>query len=336
MRIFVTGAAGYIGSHTVRHLQNAGHEVFAYDNLSRGHRAAMERLGLDERFFEGDLLESAKLDHALVMTRPEAVLHFAAFALVGESVTRPDLYWKNNVLGSISLLDAMRRNSVGKLVFSSTCATYGVPEKMPMDESLPQSPINPYGQSKLTMEKAISDYTAAFGWQCASLRYFNAAGASSKGDIGEDHEPESHLIPLAFRAIQKIAPPLTVFGTDYPTPDGTCIRDYIHVDDLAQAHLAALLHLKKQPQGTHEAFNLGTGQGNSVREVMAACERASGRPVPHKTGPRRPGDPPSLVADPAKAARILGWKAVHDLESITQSAWKWHQSHPRGYSTPKV
>lgn len=336
MRIFVTGAAGYIGSHTVRRLQDAGHDVFAYDNLGRGHIEAIERLGLKDRFFQGDLLETAKLDHAMVMSRPDAVLHFAAFALVGESVTKPDLYWKNNVLGSISLLDAMKHNGVPRLVFSSTCATYGIPEKMPMNETLPQAPINPYGQTKLVIEKAIIDYASAYGWRCASLRYFNAAGASSKGDIGEDHEPESHLIPLAYRAIQKIAPPLTVFGTDYPTPDGTCIRDYIHVNDLADAHIAALNHLDKLPKGTHEAFNLGTGHGNSVKEVMAACERASGHPVPHSFGPRRAGDPPSLVADPAKAFQVLGWKAVHDIDSIAQSAWKWHQSNPRGYSTPKA
>jgi len=335
MRLLVTGAAGYIGSHTVRCLEAAGHEVFAYDNLGRGHREAIDRLKLGSRFFEGDLLESAKLDHAMVMARPDAVLHFAAFALVGESVSRPDIYWKNNVLGSLGLLESMRLNGVSRLVFSSTCATYGVPETMPMDESLPQSPINPYGQTKLVMEKAITDYASAFGMRCASLRYFNAAGADAAGDIGEDHEPESHLIPLAFRAIQKLAPPLTIFGQDYPTPDGTCIRDYIHVEDLAEAHRLALVHLEKLPAGTHEAFNLGTGTGHSVREVMNACEKAAGQPVPHKTGPRRPGDPPRLVANPAKALRVLGWKAKHDLESITRSAWKWHQTYPKGYATGK-
>jgi UDP-glucose-4-epimerase GalE len=230
----------------------------------------------------------------------------------------------------------MRLGGVKKLVFSSTCATYGIPDQVPMNESLPQSPINPYGQTKLAMEKAIIDYAHAFGTKAISLRYFNAAGASEKGDIGEDHEPESHLIPLAIRAAQGTSKPLTIFGTDYPTPDGTCIRDYIHVNDLAEAHIAALLHLDRQSTGTHDAFNLGTGRGYSVKEIITCCEEITGLKVPHTFGPRRDGDPPVLVADPSKAAKILGWKAKEGIVSIVRSAWNWHKNYPQGYKTPKA
>jgi nucleoside-diphosphate-sugar epimerase len=336
MRILVTGAAGYIGSHTARMLMDRGHDVFVFDSLTRGHGEAIMRLGLSDRFFPGDLNEPARLDHAFTVARPDAVLHFAAYALVGESVIRPDIYWKNNLVGSLGLLEAMRLGGVKKLVFSSTCATYGIPDQVPMNESLPQSPINPYGQTKLAMEKAIIDYAHAFGTKAISLRYFNAAGASEKGDIGEDHEPESHLIPLAIRAAQGTSKPLTIFGTDYPTPDGTCIRDYIHVNDLAEAHIAALLHLDRQSTGTHDAFNLGTGRGYSVKEIITCCEEITGLKVPHTFGPRRDGDPPVLVADPSKAAKILGWKAKEGIVSIVRSAWNWHKNYPQGYKTPKA
>ena len=336
MRILVTGAAGYIGSHTARLLMDRGHDVFVFDSLTRGHSEAINRLGLSDRFFAGDLNEPARLDHAFTVARPDAVLHFAAYALVGESVIRPDIYWKNNLVGSLGLLEAMRLGGVKKLVFSSTCATYGIPDQVPMNESLPQSPINPYGQTKLAMEKAIIDYAHAFGTKAISLRYFNAAGASEKGDIGEDHEPESHLIPLAIRAAQGTSKPLTIFGTDYPTPDGTCIRDYIHVNDLAEAHIAALLHLDRQSTGTHDAFNLGTGRGYSVKEIITCCEEITGLKVPHTFGPRRDGDPPVLVADPSKAAKILGWKAKEGIVSIVRSAWNWHKNYPQGYKTPKA
>lgn len=335
MRILVTGIAGYIGSHTARILMDRGHEVYGFDNLSRGHAKVVQILGLGDRFFQGDLNEPARLDHAFTVARPEAVLHFAAYALVGESINRPDLYWKNNFCGSLGLLEAMRLAGVKRLVFSSTCATYGIPDRLPMDETLPQTPINPYGQTKLAIEKAITDYAQAFGIQAASLRYFNAAGASATGDLGEDHFPESHLIPLALRAAQGVANPLCVFGTDYPTPDGTCIRDYIHVDDLAEAHLAALLHLDRQPVNSHDAFNLGTGRGHSVHDIITCCEKISGSSVPHTFGPRRPGDPPLLVADPSKANKVLHWSAKHDLNSIVQSAWNWHKNHPNGYEAAK-
>ena len=325
MNILVTGGAGYVGSHAVRRLQKSGHEIWVYDNLSRGHRAAAPQ----GRLIEGNLCDREKLVGALRTHKIEAVMHFAAFALVGESVTDPALYYENNVVAALSLLEAMRSAGVSKFIFSSTTATYGEPEKMPIDETAPQLPINPYGFTKLVIEHALEDYAQAYGWGYAALRYFNASGASPDGDIGEDHTPESHLIPIVLQVALGQREAITIFGNDYPTPDGTCIRDYIHVDDLASAHLRALDRL--QP-GKGLKLNLGTGRGYSVREVIEACRRVTGHRIPEKMGARRPGDPPELVADSRLAQRTLDWQPQYtDIEAIVATAWHWHQSHPRGY-----
>jgi UDP-glucose-4-epimerase GalE len=325
MRILVTGGAGYIGSHAVRLFLARGHDVWVYDNLVFGHRAAVPA----ERLTVADLAEPQRLDHVLVERRIEAVVHFAAFAFVGESVQQPAKYYQNNLVNALNLLEAVRRHKVGRFVFSSTCATYGLPEKVPITEDTPQRPINPYGQTKLAFERALADYAAAYGLGYAALRYFNAAGASPAGDIGEDHEPETHLIPLALQAIQGVRPPLTVFGTDYPTPDGTCVRDYVHVDDLAEAHLLAL---EKIEAGQGLCLNLGTGRGHSVREVVRACEEVTGKAVPLREGPRRAGDPPALVAAAGRANEVLGWRPRYtDLRQTVETAWNWHRAHPRGY-----
>jgi UDP-glucose-4-epimerase GalE len=325
MRILVTGGAGYIGSHAVRFFLSRGHEVWVYDNLSYGHRAAVPK----ERLLVGDLAEQSRLDQALVEHRIEAVVHFAAYAYVGESVEQPAKYYQNNLVNTLHLLDAMRRLRIDRIVFSSTCATYGVPEKVPITEDEKQKPINPYGNTKLAVEHALADYAAAYNWGFAALRYFNAAGASPAGDIGEDHDPETHLIPLVLQAVMGQRPAITVFGDDYPTPDGTCIRDYIHVDDLAEAHLLALENLTP---GRRMHYNLGTGQGYSVREVIRLAEEVTGKPVPVKQGPRRAGDPPILVASADKVRRELGWTPRYpDLRAILETAWNWHRRHPKGY-----
>ncbi len=325
MRILVTGGAGYIGSHAVMFFLSRGHDVWVYDNLSMGHRAAVPA----ERLLVGDLAEAARLDNAFVMHRIEAVVHFAAFAFVGESVKEPAKYYQNNLVNTLQLLDACRRHKVTRFVFSSTCATYGVPLKVPITEDEKQQPINPYGNTKLAVEWALADFAAAYQWGYAALRYFNASGASPDGTIGEDHDPETHLIPLVIQAALGLRPAIEIFGTDYPTPDGTCIRDYIHVDDLAEAHLLALEAL--QP-GKELKYNLGTGHGYSVREVIRVVEEVSGRKVPVKESPRRPGDPPVLVAASEKAQRELGWKPRYaDLRPIIETAWNWHRTHPKGY-----
>jgi UDP-glucose-4-epimerase GalE len=324
MRVLVTGGAGYIGSHAVRLLLARGHDVWIYDNLSAGHRAAVPA----DRLVVADLAEKERLDHALVVGRIEAVMHFAASALVGESVRDPARYYLNNTINTLYLLEALRRHGVGRFVFSSTCATYGVPQKVPITEDEKQEPINPYGNSKLAVERALADYAVAYDWGYASLRYFNAAGASPAGDIGEDHDPESHLIPIVLQAVQGLRPHVEVYGTDYPTPDGTCIRDYIHVDDLAEAHLLALEALAP---GKRLVYNLGTGSGHSVREVIRTAEEVTGRAVPVREGPRRPGDPPMLVAAADKVQRELGWRPRYDLRAIVETAWNWQRSHPKGY-----
>lgn len=325
MRILVTGGAGYIGSHAARLLARRGHDVWVYDDLAQGHQAA----ALSGRLIQGDLAESDKLRAALRDNRIEAVMHFAARSLVGESVADPAKYYRNNVGGSLELFDAMRAENVLRIVFSSTTATYGVPEKSPIDEETPQAPINPYGATKLMIERVLADYAHAYGFAYAALRYFNAAGASPDGDLGEDHDPETHLIPLVLQAALGQRKEITVFGNDYPTPDGTCIRDYIHVDDLAEAHLAALELLKPGPG---LLLNLGTGQGQSVMQVIESCRRVSGREIPVVLGPRRPGDAPTLVADASKARRVLNWRPRYmELDDLVATAWKWHSTHPHGY-----
>jgi UDP-glucose 4-epimerase len=325
MRILVTGGAGYIGSFAVRLFQANGHEVWVYDNLSVGHRAAVPA----ERLIVGDLSEAHRLDHSLMLHRIEAVVHFAAFTYVGESVREPAKYYQNNLVNTLTLLECMRRQGVGRIVFSSTAATFGEPESVPITEEHPQQPINPYGRAKLMVEHALADYAAAYGLAFAALRYFNACGASADGQLGEDHTPETHLIPLVIQAAMGQRPHIEVFGTDYPTPDGTCVRDYIHVEDLASAHLLAL---EKLQPGQGLKFNLGIGRGYSVREVIRTVEEVTGKPVPVKEGPRRPGDPAVLVASSDRIQRELGWRPRWtDLRAIVETAWNWHRTHPRGY-----
>jgi UDP-glucose 4-epimerase len=326
MNVLVTGGAGYIGSHATRMLLRAGHEAWVYDNLSRGHREAVPA----GRFVQGALLDRSLLAQVMRERRIDAVLHFAAFALVGESVSDPALYYANNVMSSLSLLEAMRDAKVRRIVFSSTTATYGVPERIPISEGEPQRPINPYGFTKLVVEQALRDYCHAYGFGFAALRYFNAAGATPEGDLGEDHDPESHLIPIILQVALGQRSQLTMFGDDYPTPDGTCVRDYIHVDDLGAAHLKALGQLEP---GVHLQLNLGTGHGASVREIVEACRRVTGHPIPCTVGPRRPGDPPALVADSHEAQRTLAWQPKYlQVEQIVKTAWNWHRAHPRGYA----
>ncbi|QDT67453.1 UDP-glucose 4-epimerase [Planctomycetes bacterium MalM25] len=334
MKILVTGGAGYVGSHAVKRLVAGGHDVWVIDNLVYGHRACVEALGLPaERFIEGDLTERPLVEKLLKENGIEAVMHFAAYAFVNESVTDPAKYYQNNVVGTLSLLEAMRAVGVKNVVFSSTCATYGVPERVPIPEDHPQAPINPYGFTKLVIEHALQDYHHAYGFSYAALRYFNASGAAEDGTIGEDHTPETHLIPLILQVALGQREHITIFGTDYPTPDGSCIRDYIHVDDLADAHLAAIEKLATAgDEGLAIRCNLGTGVGSSVREVIAACEKVTGGPIKTLEGQRREGDPPELVGDPSGAERMLGWRAQRtDIAETVGSAWKWHSAHPDGY-----
>jgi UDP-arabinose 4-epimerase len=318
LSVLVTGGAGYIGSHACKALAGAGYLPVTYDNLSRGHRHAV-RFG---PLVEGDVGDRAAVAAALKAHDISAVMHFAAFAYVGESGTDPALYYRNNVVGTLALLDGMRDAGVDRIVFSSTCATYGLPETVPIAETTPQHPVNSYGETKLTIERALYWYGQAYGLRSVALRYFNAAGCDRGGEIGEEHDPETHLIPLVLRAALGSAPPVSIFGTDYATPDGTAVRDYIHVEDLASAHVRALDHLAKG--GANAALNLATGRGYSVREIIAAVARAVGHDVPYREGPRRIGDPPSLIADPSLARSVLGWQAeCSDLETIIGSALAW-------------
>ena len=326
MRILVVGGAGYIGSHTVRLLLDRGHEVTVYDSLVFGHRKAVP----EDRLVVGDLAETARLDQVFVSQRVEAVIHFAAFAYVGESVRDPAKYYHNNLANTLTLLDCLRRHGVPRIVFSSTCATYGQPEEVPITERESQKPINPYGRTKLMMEWVLADYAHAYGLGYAALRYFNAAGARADGSIGEDHDPETHLIPLVLQTALGQRSHIEVFGTDYPTPDGTCVRDYIHVDDLAEAHLLALEQIKPS-QGLH--YNVGTGRGYSVREVVHTAEEVTGKPIPVKEVARREGDPPRLVASADKIRQELGWQPRYsELRPILETAWNWHRNHPKGYN----
>ncbi len=316
--VLVTGGAGYIGSHTCKALAAAGYLPVTYDSLARGNDWAVRWGPLET----GDLTETERLRAVLRQYRPVGVIHFAALANVGESVSDPLQYYRGNVFGSVSLLQAMQAEGVDRIVFSSTCATYGVPTRNPITEDLPQDPINPYGQTKLMIETVLKDCVATGGLSAVALRYFNAAGADPDTEIGEAHDPETHLIPLALAAAHGSGKPLTVFGQDHPTPDGTCIRDYIHVMDLADAHVRALDLATAEP-GFH-AFNLGTGTGVSVKELIGMAGQVAGRPVPFDYGPRRQGDPAALVADPSLANARLGWKPQQsDLRNILQTAWDW-------------
>jgi UDP-arabinose 4-epimerase len=322
-RVLVTGGAGYIGSHTCKALAAAGHRPVTFDNLSTGHRDAV-RWG---PLVEGDLADRDLLAATMRREGIEAVVHFAASAYVGESMTAPAKYFRNNVVNTLTLLEAMQDAGVAQIVFSSTCATYGVPRRTPIGEDHPQHPVNPYGESKLFIERALHWHGQAHGLRWLALRYFNAAGADPEGEIGEVHEPETHLVPLAIQAALGQRAQIQVMGTDYDTPDGTAVRDYIHVTDLADAHLRALDHLARG--GDSGAMNLGTGHGHSVRDVIRAVEAASGRRVNAVDAPRRAGDPPALVAAPGRAGQVLGWTPRHsDLPTIVATALRWHAAHP--------
>lgn len=331
MNILVCGGAGYIGSHMVRRLVRAGHSPVVFDNFSTGHERVVERAFLGNpdgaQVVRGDLLEPETLDAALASRSFDAVMHFAGLILVGESVTRPGAYYDNNVTGTLNLLRAMEKAGVRRFVFSSTCAIFGAPETMPIREDLPRGAINPYGNTKLVAELMMEDFAVAHAFKCVALRYFNAAGADEAGDLGENHDPESHLIPNAIKAALGTGPALRVFGEDYDTPDGTCLRDYVHVNDLADAHLAALEFIDAAPpeHGLFEGFNLGTGKAVSVLDIIKSVERVSGKRVPYSTAPRRAGDSPVLCAGPEKANAKLKWTPRYmDLDAIVETAWKWH------------
>ncbi len=321
MKIFVVGGAGYIGSVCTELLLDEGHEAIVFDNLGEGHRRAVDSRAT---FVRGDLADREKIQATLSSARPDAVMHFAANALVGESMRDPSKYFRNNISNGLNLLDAMVTAHVRQIVFSSTCAIFGLPERLPIDETTPPRPINPYGESKLAFEKILRWYDQIHGLMFVSLRYFNAAGATGK--FGEDHRLETHLIPNVFKVALGQKPHVEVYGTDHKTPDGTCVRDYIHIADLARAHILALGAAKS------ESYNLGTGGGSSVREVIAACRKITGRTINTVEQPRRPGDPPRLIASSAKVKSELGWRPhFQSLDAIIESAWKWHQKFPHGY-----
>jgi UDP-glucose 4-epimerase len=321
MKIFVVGGAGYIGSVCAELLLDEGHEVFIFDNLTEGHRRALD---LRATFIQGELADCAQIQAALSSARPDAVMHFAANALVGESMRDPSKYFRNNICNGLNLLDSMIAMRVQRVVFSSTCAIFGLPERLPIDETTPARPINPYGESKLAFEKVLHWYDRIHGLKFVSLRYFNAAGATE--NFGEDHRQETHLIPNVLKVALDEKSNVEIYGTDYETPDGTCIRDYIHIVDLARAHILAL------GAATSAFYNLGTGGGSSVREVIAACAKIAGRKIATIEQPRRPGDPPRLIASSEKIKNDLGWRPqFQSLEAIIESAWKWHEKFPRGY-----
>ena len=325
MNVFVVGGAGYIGSHTVRLLLEAGHSVTVFDNLSEGHAAAVPA----ETLVRGDLADLDGLTAALGARRFDAVMHFAAHCSVGESVADPEKYYLNNVVNSVNLLRAMRVAEVPGIVFSSSAATYGNPVENPITEAHPQNPINPYGRSKLQFEEILADYARAYPIGYVALRYFNAAGAAPDAKLGEDHDPESHLIPIVLQVALGQRPQVSVFGGDYDTPDGSCVRDYIHIYDLAQAHILALGAIQA---GQGRRYNLGNGEGYSVREVIDVAQKVTGRTIHHIDAPRRPGDPATLVASSEKITAELGWQSEFpQLEGIIETAWRWHRDHPQGY-----
>lgn len=330
MRVLVVGGAGYIGSHVVLELLDAGHQVVVLDNLAKGHRRAVDPRA---QLVVGDCGDAGVLEQVF-STPVDAVMHFAAFSLVGESVQKPADYYRQNVVKGLALLEAMLRHGVRQMVFSSTAAVYGEPATVPIPEDHPTVPTNPYGNSKLAYERVLADFSRAYGLRYASLRYFNAAGADPQGRVGEDHDPETHLIPLVLAAALGKRPAVEIFGTDYPTPDGTCIRDYIHVTDLAAAHRLALDYLSHG--GASQVFNLGNGQGVSVRQVVETAEEVVGHAIPVVEGSRRPGDPARLVASSERAMRELGWEPRYaDLRTIVATAWQWHRTHPEGFAERK-
>lgn len=329
MRVLVTGGAGYVGSHVVRDLVAAGYEPVVLDNLTKGHAEAVPE-GVP--LVKVDLADENGLHEAFEAYRPQAVLHFAGSIEVGESVRRPGAYFRNNLSNGVQLLDCMVKHGVDKIVFSSTAAVYGEPKRVPIPEEHPKNPTNPYGESKLFFEAVLARYEKAHGVRSMCLRYFNASGAHPSGEIGEDHHPETHLIPIVLQRAMGLRDQLAIFGTDYPTPDGTCVRDYVHVCDLSQAHLLALQTLADG--ASSDVFNLGNGQGFSVREVIQAAERVVGKAIPAAEADRRPGDPAVLVASADKARGILGWKPRYaNLQEIIASAWLWHKKHPDGYAS---
>lgn len=327
MHIFVTGGAGYVGSHCVRHLIEHGHEVVVYDNLVYGHRAAVPDA---VRLVEGDLGDTDALMAAMTARRFDAVMHFAAYAYVGESVEQPLKYYRNNIANTLTLLDTCKSLGINKFVFSSTCATYGEPGQVPITEEMPKKPITPYGRSKLAVEWMLEDSAVAWGLGSCALRYFNACGARPDGSIGEDHDPETHLIPLVLQAAMGQREKVTIYGCDYDTPDGTCVRDYIHVEDLASAHRLAI---EATEPGVAQAMNVGTGTGHSVRAIVESAGRVTGRSIAVEEGARRPGDPPELVADAGRIRAMLGWEPKYTaVDDIVASAWRWHESHPDGFN----
>ncbi len=331
MNVLVIGGAGYIGSHCVRQLIQAGHRPIVLDNLVYGHTGALLK---EVKFYKGNLEDKKTVGEILDTEKIDLVMHFAAFINVGESVQNPLKYYRNNVAGVVNLLETMVEHNVKKFVFSSTCATFGIPEKLPLVEDMPQHPINPYGQTKLDVENMLKNCAVAYGMNSVAFRYFNASGAAEDGTIGEDHTPESHLIPLAIYAAMGKRPALKIFGNDYNTPDGTCLRDYVHVDDLSRAHIAAFDKLEGDGKFLH--YNLGTGTPNSVLEIIKGVEKVSGLKVPHEFAPRRAGDPDALYANSEKAKRELAWKIKYtNVEDIIATAWKWHSTHPDGFGDKK-
>ena len=328
MAVLICGGAGYIGSHNVRAFSQKGEEVIVIDSLETGHRASVPE-GI--KFYHADIRDAEALDRVFSENQIEAVIHFCAYSLVGESMEKPLKYFDNNIGGMISLLEAMQKHEVKRIIFSSTAATYGEPKKVPILETDPTIPTNPYGESKLTMEKMMHWVSRLHGIGYVSLRYFNVAGAWHDGSIGEDHHPESHLVPLILQVPLGKRDHITIYGDDYPTQDGTCIRDYIHTEDLARAHILALEYLRNG--GQSDIFNLGSGDGYSVMEMITAARKVTGHPIPAQVGTRRPGDPAKLVADSSKAQEILKWKPeITRMEDIIATAWKWHSSHPNGYN----